>query len=128
MSYLIDTATLLWAATAPSRVSSSATAALADPNVRLYVSSISFWEIELKIRVGKLPEALSMWLVLPPLLRRSVVEVLAFHSDAVKQLRSLPTIHKDPFDLMLICQAIANDLTIITPDQTVRRYPVKTLW
>lgn len=128
MSYLIDTATLLWAATTPSRVSAPAVAVLGDRNVRLYVSSISFWEIELKIRIGKLPDDLSMWLVLPPLTRRNVVEVLAFEDDAVKQLRSLPTIHKDPFDLMLICQAISKDLTIITPDQTIHRYPVKTLW
>lgn len=56
------------------------------------------------------------------------IEELPLTEAATLQLSKLPALHKDPFDRMLVCQAIEHGLTIVTPDEMVRSYPIRTLW
>lgn len=65
---------------------------------------------------------------IPAQRRAHGIETLPLDEDAVLQLPRLPDIHKDPFDRMLICQAIAHGMTILTPDPLITRYPVRTAW
>ncbi|HUF82656.1 MAG TPA: type II toxin-antitoxin system VapC family toxin, partial [Burkholderiales bacterium] len=65
---------------------------------------------------------------IPEQRRAHGIETLPLDEDAVLQLSRLPAIHKDPFDRMLICQAIAHGMVILTPDPLIGRYPVRTLW
>ena len=59
---------------------------------------------------------------------RHRIETLALSEECGAVLSKMPDIHRDPFDRMLICQAIERGLTLVTPDRAIRRYPVKTLW
>lgn len=65
---------------------------------------------------------------IPAQRRAHRIETLPLDEDAVLQLPRLPAHHKDPFDRMLICQAIAHGMTILTPDPLITRYPVRTAW
>lgn len=88
----------------------------------------SAWEIIVKNKLGKLPlpepahDFVHHWRV------RHHIETLPLDEPSVLQLSRLPEYHKDPFDRILICQAIANSLTILTPDEHITRYPVRTEW
>lgn len=94
----------------------------------VYFSVASAWEIIVKPKLGKLP--------LPDLPHdfiknnriRHRIESLPLDESAVLQLSRLPEYHQDPFDRILVCQAIANGMTILTSDAHIRRYPVKVEW
>ncbi|MFB3893785.1 MAG: type II toxin-antitoxin system VapC family toxin [Phycisphaerae bacterium] len=128
MNLLLDTCSLLWASTAPERLSPEATKASNEANAALYVSAASMWEICLKHRLGKLdlprhPKDFIAWamaeldLVALPVL----VEAAALEAD-------LPPHHRDPFDRMLVCQAKHHGLTILTPDKLISQYGVPCIW
>ncbi len=122
MRLLLDTHVLIWAASAPERLSARARGAIVDADERC-VSVVSAWEYEAKRaghpgRTAKPFDQLMVGDFLP----------LDFAFAAFRHAASLPPIHADPFDRMLIAQAIEHDLTIITADKNIRRYPVATLW
>jgi len=94
----------------------------------VYLSPVSAWEIIIKHRLGRLPlpepphEFVKKWRDM------HLIASLPLDEASVLQLSRLPEYHKDPFDRMLICQAIANSLVILTPDTHITRYPVRTAW
>lgn len=128
MRLLLDTCTFLWCVEGGSALSSVARGALLDPENDVMLSSISAWEIAVKHALGRLP--------LPEPPERYVaaqreargIEPLPLTEDAALYLHRLPSLHRDPFDRMLICQAIAGGLVLVTPDEAIARYPVRTLW
>ncbi len=128
MRFLLDTVTLLWIGGEPERLSQRSVDLLGDADNDFYISAVSCWEIQMKIRSGKLSELRSIERLLPPLVESHAASLLAFGASAAGRLAGLPIIHKDPFDLMLICHALDQGLTILTPDETIRRYPVATDW
>ncbi|MEH2110576.1 type II toxin-antitoxin system VapC family toxin [Nostoc sp.] len=93
----------------------------------VYLSIISIWEATVKYQLGKLPLPQSPEIYLPIQRERHLITSLPLTEDSVVQLSKLPNIHRDPFDRMLICQALQHDLTIVTVDDTIRAYPVKIL-
>jgi PIN domain nuclease of toxin-antitoxin system len=125
---LLDTCTLLWLAASPRLLSRAARAALDAPHARLFVSDASIWEVCLKWQAGKLQ------LPTPP--RRWMIEQLGlWHLDRLAlepehyyRTTELAPIHRDPFDRLLVAQAMVRDLTIVTPDPAIRAYPVAVLW
>lgn len=128
MTLLLDTATFLWWVTDSPRLSGPARSALTDPDNEVWLSAVSAWEIALKHTLGRLqlpeePEAL-----LPRLRSQHGVGELSLSEAAALQLPKLPALHRDPFDRMLACQAIAHGMTVVTSDPALRRYPIRTFW
>ena len=125
MVNLLDTSTLLWTLVSPDRLSQPAQEAIASGE--LVLSVVSYWEVVLKSRKGTLPIAdpVSWWNRAAAFLGGRVLPIRTSHITA---LAALPDLHRDPFDRMLIAQAMAEGLALITSDQQIRSYPVRILW
>src|SRR5918912_3040155 len=122
-AHLLDTSTLLWALGEPDRLSARARRLVeAGENV---VSVASYWEVVIKSQKGLLSIA-----DLPTWWRRATeltaARVLAIRASHVSALAALPTLHKDPFDRILIAQAIAEGFELVTNDEPIRGYAVRT--
>jgi PIN domain nuclease of toxin-antitoxin system len=98
-----------------------------DLNNEVYPSVVSLWEAIIKHRLGKLPLPQSPEVYLPTQRERHQISSLSLDEAGVSQLANLPPIHRDPFDRMLICQAMQYGLTIVTVDDVVGRYSVPVL-
>ncbi len=123
-AFLLDTSTVLWALAGPERLSTAARAALKKPIV---LSVVSYWEVVIKARKGLLTvgNPVQWWSRAAELLGGTILSVRAAHISA---LSGLPDIHKDPFDRLLIAQASEEGLILLTSDDIVGRYPIRTLW
>jgi PIN domain nuclease of toxin-antitoxin system len=100
----------------------------ADRDNELYLSVVSAWEIAVKQLAGRLPLPEPAALYVPRRREANGIASLDLSEEAVLQLPKLPPLHTDPFDRMLICQAIAHGLAILTPEEWIGRYPVRVLW
>ena len=125
---LLDTHALVWAVSAPERLSHAAREAVLDTRHRLFISSASAWELATKHRLGKLPG-------LEPLLEnftdhaeRLSAELLPIRHDHALRAGALPGAHRDPFDRMLAAQAQLDDLELLTRDPAFAEFEVRTLW
>ena len=122
MKILLDTHILLWAAGQPERLSTRARAVLSDTQNALLFSPASLWEIAIKRELGRRDFDAD-----PRVLRRGLLdngyEEIAIRSEHAVAINDLPSIHKDPFDRMLIAQATIEGVTLITSDRLVARYP-----
>jgi len=123
MKLLLDTHIYLWALSEPNRLSQKQVIAIEDPTNTVYVSSISITEIAIKASLGKLE------LVFDPLdaAEKSGFEMLDFSAKDALLLKDLPFHHRDPFDRMLIAQAISRKLIIATQDSIIGQYDCRTL-
>jgi PIN domain nuclease of toxin-antitoxin system len=124
---LLDTCTFLWLA-GGGAISPAAAAAVRDPSNEVFLSAVSVWEIATKYRAGKLPLPESPAMLVPTERALRGVTELAFDEESALQVLRLPPLHRDPFDRMLISQAIAGSLTLVTPDPLIAQYPVRVLW
>jgi PIN domain nuclease of toxin-antitoxin system len=128
MKLLLDTCTFLWLITDDPALSIKARDLFIDPVNEAYLSTVSVWEIEVKFGLGKLPLPQSPERFLPEQRQRHGIATLPLEEEAVFYLSRLPSLHRDPFDRMLICQAIHHELTLLTPDPLITQYAVKTAW
>ena len=128
MKLLLDTCTFLWVIKGSEELSDKAIKVFTDPKNEIYLSSVSAWEINVKYRLGKLSLPLSPDKFIPKERRRHMISRLDLSEQDTLHLYKLPTPHKDPFDRMLICQAIEHSLTILTHDPLVTQYPIRSLW
>lgn len=101
--------------------------ALEASDSRVFVSPVSVFELELKTAIGKLQMRASVRETVDSLLDEGA-EMLDFDRESAHRLANLPLLHRDPFDRMLICQAIEHGCILVTDDAVVRRYPIRTLW
>ena len=127
MKLLLDTCTFLWIA-GGQPLSTAARAAFQDPSNEVFLSAVSVWEIAVKHQVGRLPLPEAPDLLIPTKRQLRGIRALAFDEDSALQVTRLPALHRDPFDRMLVCQAIALGLAIVTPDPSIRQYPVRVIW
>ncbi|MEI8396201.1 MAG: type II toxin-antitoxin system VapC family toxin [Rhodospirillaceae bacterium] len=127
MKLLLDTHIFLWLIAGDTRLSASTTAAIRNPDHEVLLSVVSLWEAMIKHQLGKLPLPHPPALYLPEQRERHQVESLPLDEACVGHLARLPPIHRDPFDRMLIAQALAHDLTIVTVDPLIIAYPVPVL-
>ncbi len=127
MKLLLDTHVFLWYITADSRLPLFFRAAIRDPENEVFLSIASLWETIIKYNLGKLPLPQSPEIFIPNERRRHQIKSLSLHENAVKELANLPALHRDPFDRILICQSLANDLTIVTIDVQIQNYKVSYL-
>jgi PIN domain nuclease of toxin-antitoxin system len=125
MVMLLDTSTMLWTVGEPERLSDPARAAISSGG--LWVSVASYWEIVIKSGKGLLaiPDPVSWWERAVPLLGADILSIRASHVGA---LTRLPDIHRDPFDRILIAQAVVEGLPVLTSDQRIADYPVRVVW
>ena len=128
MKLLLDTCTFLWVVSQPTGLSQVASRAFRDPENEVYLSAVSAWEIAVKHQLGRLPLPEAPERYVPRERERHLIKALPLDEDAVLHVHRLPPLHRDPFDRMLICQALAAMLTLVTPDEQIQRYPVRTLW
>lgn len=128
MNLLLDTCAFLWIAKNDEHLSTAAREAFCSPENTVFLSSVSAWEISVKWSMKKLSLPYPPLHFIPRERKRHFINKLPFSEKDTFHLASLPLIHKDPFDRMLVCQAIEHGLTVLTCDQYIRRYPVQTLW
>jgi PIN domain nuclease of toxin-antitoxin system len=125
---LLDTCTFLWIASADPSLSPTAIQLFKDPGNTVYLSAVSTWEIAVKHALKKLPLPGAPERFIPAQRKLLHIEPLPLDEESTLHLGRLPKLHKDPFDRMLVCQAIARGLPILTPDPDIQRYPVRTIW
>ena len=127
MRILLDTVTFLWAVTDAPDLSDDARELFVDPGNEIYRSSVSTWEIVIKHSLGMpLPEPPVRFV--PALRKQHSIDSLPLDEEATLHLIRLPALHRDPFDRMLVCQAIVHHLVILTPDELINQYSVRTMW
>ena len=126
MKYLLDTNALLYAFSAPSKLSVRARR-IARGEKDLAVSVVSFWEIAIKQSIGKLKFSMTIP-ELEALCTERDIQVLGITPVAIERIKGLPQIHGDPFDRLLIAQAQTGNMTIVTCDRIIPQYPVQTIW
>jgi PIN domain nuclease of toxin-antitoxin system len=128
MKLLLDTCTFLWIASASPQLSKAAAEAFLDRNNERYLSAASAWEIGLKNAAGRLPLGEKPDVFVPRVREASGIEALDMDEVCALHAAKLPPLHTDPFDRMLVAQAILNGMTILTPDSEIERYAVRVLW
>lgn len=126
MRLLLDTHVLVWVMTTPRRLSASAAAALRDPDNDLLVGVGSAYEIDFKREVS--PDLALMPFDLDDARRIFDFDWLALTRSHTTRAARLPRIHRDPWDRLMIAQAIVEDLVIVSVDAQVARYGVPVLW
>lgn len=122
MKLLLDTHVLLWAAGEPDKLPREAREMLSVPDNALFFSAASLWEVAIKNGLGRDDFAVDARLLRRGLLDNGYSELPVASEHAVA-LDALPPIHRDPFDRMLICQAVVEGITLLTADDIVARYP-----
>lgn len=128
MRLLLDTCTFLWLAVDSPRLSARARTLFADPDNEVLLSAVSAWEISVKHALGRLPLPQPPHELVPSERHRHAVEPLPLDEESALLLPRLPPLHRDPFDRMLVCQAMVHALVILTPDRDIAAYPVRTAW
>lgn len=128
MKILLDTCAFIWITTDAPELSKKARDVFRNPENEIFLSSVSVWEIMVKNNIGKLPlpDEPENFVCLKR--QQHAIETLSLTEQAVFHLKKLPKHHQDPFDRMLICQALEHNLTILTSDDKIVQYPVATVW
>ena len=127
MRYLLDTHTLLWFFENNPSLSPEAKANILDKNNVIYVSIASFWEIAIKISLGKLNISFSTDELFEKIEDEDFI-LMAISSEHIKTIQTLTHHHRDPFDRILISQAKVESCTVITRDEAFTNYPITVLW
>ena len=128
MKVLVDTCTFLWMADDAPELSRQARTVVTNPDNEVYLSVASVWEIAIKHALGKLPLPEPPRQFVPSQRTLLALTTLPIEEAAVLALDRLPTLHRDPFDRVLVCQALTQWLVIVSPDPQIQQYPISTLW
>lgn len=127
MKLLLDTHTFLWSVNG-GPLSQPAYNAILDPENDLYLSAVSYWEICVKVSIGKLVLAEKWPQQFDAEITANGIRWLPIEPVHCRRILELSPIHQDPFDRLLIAQALCEDLQIVTADHHISAYPVATLW
>ena len=127
MKFLLDTHVFLWFISRDAKLPAGWRDTIRQPHHEIYLSVVSLWEAILKHQLGKLPLPEPPERYLPTERERHQIADLALDGASVRQLAVLPSVHRDPFDRMLVCQALEHKLTIITVDPVFQSYPAPIL-
>jgi PIN domain nuclease of toxin-antitoxin system len=125
---LLDTHVFLWWVTDSPRLSSRVREVIADGHNELFFSAASGWEIAIKARLGRLEIPDEPERFLTEQLSRNAIQSLPVYLSHAVRTYALPAHHRDPFDRLLVSQAILESLTLLTADPQISRYPVETIW
>jgi len=125
---LLDTCTFLWIAGGGRVLPPAVAAAYQSPDNEVYLSAASTWESAIKYSQGRLPLPVAPHRLVVDERKRLGLMALPLDEESTLHVAKLPALHSDPFDRLLISQAIVHGMTILTPDDAVARYPARTMW
>ncbi|MDB9303739.1 MULTISPECIES: type II toxin-antitoxin system VapC family toxin [Cyanophyceae] len=128
MKLLLDTHIFLWFISGDPKLPIHLQNSIRDLNNEVYLSCISVWETTVKYQLGKLPLPESPEIYLPKQRQQHLITSLNLDEQSIAQLVNLPLLHRDPFDRILICQALQHDMTIVSVDSAIRAYSVSILY
>jgi len=128
VNVLLDTHAFLWWVRDDARLSAVAREVVGDGDNSIFLSTASAWEIVIKARLGKLRAPVDLESFLAQQLAHNAFEVLPVGLRHALRVASLPDLHRDPFDRMLVAQSQVESLVILTADEAVARYDVRTRW
>lgn len=123
MKYLLDTHALLWTIFEPEKLTKQAREIIGDRHNIICISLISLWEISIKQNIGRLEIPEDFFQVI----RQGGFEILPLNLDEITKYRTLPLHHRDPFDRILVVQALERELTLITRDSEIEKYEVSII-
>ncbi len=127
MRYIIDTQAFIWYAIGDKQLSKAALEVIESDAIR-YVSVASIWEMAIKSSIGKLNFQVTFEELISNQLAINGYEILSLELSHIFQLANLPLIHKDPFDRIMIAQAITENIPIVSIDPHFQNYPVTVIW
>ena len=127
MRILLDTHVFLWS-TARDKLSEAAATAFLDADNQLFLSAASYWEICIKVSIGKLVLTDEWIQDIDDEMASNGIKWLPIEKEHCQKMAELPFLHKDPFDRLLISQAICQNMTLLTADTNIHQYTVSTLW
>ena len=128
MKLLIDTCTFLWIVGGGRELPARVRELYSSPDNETYLSAVSAWEVAVKHAGGRLPLPEAPERLVPAERDRRGIMSLPFDEESALHVSRLPVLHRDPFDRMLVSQAIVHGLVILTPDRLVAQYPARTIW
>jgi PIN domain nuclease of toxin-antitoxin system len=128
MKLLLDTHTFIWWNNEPEKLSPQARVSCEDKNNTLILSVASVWEMQIKLQLGKLRLDVPLRTLVESQQRTNDLQILPVLNEHVFALDTLPLHHKDPFDRILIAQANAEELFLLSKDEIFKAYLVKRLW
>jgi len=124
---LLDTSVLLWWLSNTAAIPAPLLAELSEDESVVLFSQVSLLEIQIKVQIGKLRLDFPVEGI-PARAEQSGLTPLDLSNAAIFTLSKLPAIHRDPFDRLLICEAIQQGVVLVTPDATIHRYPIRARW
>lgn len=127
MGYILDTNALIFYLYDPEQLSETAVDIVYNENNQIYVSIVSLWEIAIKSSIGKLKIKNSMQEI-AGICSQYKIELLAINPMHLDPIADLPQIHGNPFDRLIISQALVENLTIVTRDSIIPKYNVNVIW
>jgi PIN domain nuclease of toxin-antitoxin system len=125
---LLDACTFLWIVNKEERLSSRAAGLFQSADNEVYLGAASVWEIGIKYQDRRLTLAEPPDRFVPAMREAHGILALPIDEESVLHGARLPFLHRDPFDRLLVGQAIVHGMTILTPDPIIRRYPARTIW
>lgn len=128
MKLLLDTCTFLWSLTGDPLLPPHIAALVSEPDNEVFLSAASAWEIAIKHATGRLRLPADPSRFVPAMRAERGFLPLAVDEESALHASRLPSLHRDPFDRLLVSQAIVHGLIILTPDPVVARYPARTMW
>jgi PIN domain nuclease of toxin-antitoxin system len=123
MRLLLDTHIFLWLISDHPQLSEKICSQIKNSNNEVFLSVVSVWECVIKYQLGKLNFPEHPDLYLPKKRKQHLINTLVIDEKSLVHLKDLPLLHKDPFDRLLMCQALQYDLTIVTEDNAILDYP-----
>ena len=129
MKILLDTHVFLWWVSEPEKLPDSMLQHLIDPDIRVFLSVATSWEVQIKIGIGRL-ELKDQWKnIVQTQVKKNFIEVLNITLEHTWALQGLDPLHKDPFDRLLIAQSLCESLVLVSKDPLIHQYPqVSVLW
>ena len=128
MRILLDTCTFLWISVDSPKLSKTARSAYLDVANEVFLSVASAWEITVKNGIGRLPLPMPADRFVADVRRRHQIETLPIDEESVLSIGRLEKLHRDPFDRLLVSQAIVHGMVLLTPDPLIAQYPARQLW
>lgn len=128
MKLLLDTHSFLWFISGSDSISSTARALIEEPSNQPLFSIASLWEMAIKLSIGKLSLAQSFETLIPQQMKLNGIELLSIEIDHVATVAKLPFHHRDPFDRLLIAQAMVEQIPIVSADSAFSAYAIECLW
>lgn len=128
MNLLLDTHAFLWFIAGNDRLSAAARDLIEDASNQPFPSAASLWEMAIKLSLGRLQLGLPFEELIPQQLKLNDIQLLSIEVEHITPVTTLPFHHRDPFDRLLVAQAMVEHMPIVSADPTFEAYPIRRLW